>query len=257
MSLVKHQISLLNIHFQTLSAPPPFSHHYQIILDLSADNPRVDFTISYPGREKLSEEEILEEGFTLEDDYQWKGELPKSWKFAIIDELRKTKSLFDAPKPHAQQVLQLHITYKNDDQQSGIPNNTGSWEYFAQEMVQAIYEISQKELPLEITYLEIGKHSTERIVINPSFSARKVKVGRQQPAGGHNKEYDWSQLKPLLEVIYLPDYDAAQSSEKEPGKPGSYISPGDGLWYELGKAVTNPGGKKDVVGEMQQRIRQL
>lgn len=257
MSLVKHQIKLLDIHYQTLSAPPPFSHHYQISLGLSAEQPQVGFTISYSGREKLSEEEILEEGFTLEDDYQWQGELPKSWKFAIIDELRKSKSLFDAPKPHAQAVLQLDITYENGEQQSGIPNNPENWEYFAQEMVQAIYEISQKELPLEIIYLEIGKHGTESIGINPSFSARRVRVERHQAAGSHKKEYDWSQLKPLLEVIYLPDYDAEQGSEKKPGKPGSYISPGDGLWYELGKAVTNPGGKKDVVGEMQQRIRQL
>ena len=257
MSLVKHHIVSLVIQFETLTAPPPFSHHYQITLDLSVAQPILEFEINYSDREQLSEEEILEEGFTLEDDYTWKGELPKAWKFATLDLLRKSKNLFDEPKPHVQQILRISITYENGEQWGGIPNNTESWEYFAQEMIQAIYEISQKELPLEINYLEVSSQQKQVVTIKPSFSYRKVRVERKQPGEEHQKEYEWGQLKPLLEAIYLPDYDSEQASSKEPRKQGNYISPGDGLWYELGKAVTNPGEKKDAVSEMQERSGML
>jgi len=257
MSLVKHNIKTLEISFRTLSAPPPFSHHYRLKIDLSQAEPQTDFEINYTEREQLSEEEILEEGFTLEDDHQWQGALPKSWKFAIIDELRKSKKLFEEPKPHIQQLLELDITYENGEQTAGIPNNPETWEYFTQEIIQAIYELSKKEMPLEISYLEISPKAKTRISISPSFSRRKVNVVAE--SGGQKKqtEHDWDQLKPLLEAVYLPDYDAELASDKVPAKPGSYISPGDGLWYELGKAVTNPGEKKDAVGEMSASITSL
>ena len=257
MSLVKHHIKSVEIHLETLSVPPPFSHYYHIKLSFTDTLPQVDFEIQYTDREQLSEEEILEEGFTLEDDFQWKGELPKAWKFATIEQLRKSKQLFDAPKTHAQQVLQLSITYEDGTQQDGIPNNPESWEYFSQELIQAIYELSRKERPLEISYLELNEQEKVKITINPSFSDLKIRVWRNLEGENHKKEHDWSLLKPLLEAIYLPDYDAEQASEKTPQKTGSFISPGDGLWYELGQAVTNPGEKKDAVGEMQQRIRSL
>ena len=257
MSLVKHRITALEIHFKTLTVPPPFSHAYHIRIALEAEQPATSFEIHYTEREQLSEEEILEEGFTAEDDFQWEGSLPKTWKFATLDQLRKSKQLFDTPKPHTQQVLSLTVTYENGEQVSGIPNNPETWEYFTQEMIQAIYELGQKEMPLEVTHLEINSKEQIQLTIQPSFSMRNIRVTSNTAGQKKQQEHDWDRLKPLLEAIYLPDYDAEQASEKEPKKPGSYISPGDGLWYKLGKAVTNPGEKKDVVGALEQSIKAL
>ena len=257
MSLIKQRVDSLEIHFQTLELPPPFSHTYDIKLDLSADLPQAEFDIQYTHRQALSEEEILEEGFTPEDDFQWKGTIPKTWKYAILDQLRSSKKLFDAPPPHAQQVLSLTIRYEDGELVRGIPSSQEPWIYFSQEIIQAIYELGEKEMPLEIIYLEINGQEKLQIKIRPSFSQRKVNVTGKQQGKVQKSEHEWQHLKPLLEAVYLPDYDSEQASEKEPKKSGSYISPGDGLWYTLGKAVTNPGEKKDALGALQQKIKAL
>ena len=36
-----------------------------------------------------------------------------------------------------------------------------------------------------------------------------------------------------MKYIFAFDYMPENGFEKIPGKPGNYISPGDGLWYEL------------------------
>lgn len=257
MSLIKQRLNALEIDFQTLLLPPPFSHTYRITAALAGDELGIHFEIHYTEREQLSKEEILEEGFTPEDDYRWEGTLPKAWTFAMLEQLRKSNKLFEVPKSHAQQLLSLNIRYENGEQLSGIPNNQETWEYFAQEMIQAIYEISKKEMPLEILYQEINDQAKLQISIQPSFSQRKVRIHSQQQGKLYKQEHEWARLKPLLETVYLPDYQAELASTEEPRKPGSYISPGDGLWYELGKAVTNPGEKKDAVGALKERIRAL
>jgi len=254
MSLVKQPLTRLEIVFETIDIPPPFSHRYSIAIRLETARPQLDFEIAYSGREHLSEEEILEEGFHIDDDFHWKGELPSVWKNAFLEELRRSKSLFDQPKQHAQQALSLSIAYQGGDVKEGLPNNQESWVYFSQEIIQAIYEVSEKERPLEIVYLEIGKQGKREIKIRPSFSYRKVQVNTYEQGQTSEKEHTWKVLKPLLSTIYLPDYNAGLALPQAPKKQGSYISPGDGLWYELGKAVVNPGEKRDVVGEMQQRI---
>ncbi|MFP4091222.1 MAG: hypothetical protein ACLFT3_13020, partial [Cyclobacteriaceae bacterium] len=227
MSLTKQHIKILEINAETLIAPPPFSHYYRIFVNFTSDIPQVDFNIAYSGREQLGEEEILEEGFTLADDFSWQGELPKNWKFAIFEQLRKTKSLFEEAKPHAQQLLELSITYENGEQTSGVPSNSESWEYFSQELIQAIYELGQKELPLEIIYLEnSGKSDSLRIRLQPSFSFRKVRAEKEENGKKDKKEHEWEQLKPLLEAIYRPDYDAEKASDQPPKKPGKYLMPG-------------------------------
>jgi len=257
MSLLKHRIDSLEINFQTLTLPPPFSHSYRISVTLKDDEPKIRFEIQYTEREQLSEEEILEEGFTPEDDYQWEGTLPKTWKFALLEKLRNSKKLYDTPRPHAQQALSLNISYENGEHTHGIPNNAETWEYFAQEMIQAIYEISRKEMPLEISYLEVSSREKIQLSIRPSFSKRNVRVISDVSGQKKQQDHDWAMLKPLLEAIYLPDYNTELASHKEPRKPGSYISPGDGLWYKLGEAVTNPGEKKDIVLDLEKRIQQF
>jgi hypothetical protein len=258
MSLVHQHIKVVEINGQTLIAPPPFSHQYHLLIDLSADSPEVTFELSYTGRESLSEEEILEEGFTLEDDFGWQGTLPRAWKFALIEQLRKTKSLFDKAKPHAQQLLGLHLSYETGEKAEGIPANSESWEYFTQELIQAVFEMGQKERPLEVIYLEVGrKNRSYSIRLQPSFGYRKVKVEQEEDGHKSKKEHEWKALKPLLEAVYLPDYDVEQARQSLPRKAGKYLMPGDGLWYELGKAVTSPGKKYDAVAALEQAIKSL
>lgn len=257
MSVFRDNVSHLEISFKTLQLPAPFSHTYHLLLDLTQPDPVVDFNIHYTERETLSDEEIMDEGFTPQDDYQWQGSLDKVWKPEVVDQLLSTNKLTNTPKLHAQQVLKLKASYNNDKQIKGIPDNATSWEYFVQEVIQAIYELSGKELPLEVIYHEVTPDYQHTVSICPSFSHRNMLTTHQQGDEQYKKEHNWDLFKPLMEAIYLPDYDTEQASESIPNQPGKYIMPGDGYWYQLGVAVRNPGKKRDVLQEMEDRIGQL
>ncbi|WPP50619.1 hypothetical protein [Catalinimonas niigatensis] len=252
-----HNTDRLEVRFQTLLAPPPYSHEYLLQLDFSLEEPLAYFQINYTDRDQLTEEEILEEGFSPEDDFEWKGALPKVWKAATLDFLNKTKTLIEKPKPNSQHLLELLIDYTNSEQTKGIPDNAEDWEYFVQEIIQAIYEISEKELPLEISYVEQGKSNKQIIHIHVRFSQRSLQVVQEKV--GKKKEHNllWEQLMPLLQAVYLPDYDPEKAKQNLPDAPGKYIDQGDGLWYELGKAVTNPSKKVDAVGKLEKMLKEF
>lgn len=254
MSLIKSRIKQIEINFQTLLAPPPYAHEYQLVIDFSGQL-QTSFQIKYTEREQLTEEEIVEEGFTLYDDFEWKGMLPKAWKPAILDVVASTNHLFDTPKAESQQVLELKLDYENNETEKGIPDNLESWEYFSQEIIQAIYEISKKELPLEISYVEQSGNDKQLIRIQPRFSHRSLTVTREKDGKKEEKSLKWDQLLSLLQTVYLPDYDPEKAKQKLPNKPGKYIDQGDGLWYKLGSAVSNPSKKKDAVGELEKMFR--
>ncbi|MDF9795003.1 hypothetical protein OKW21_000266 [Catalinimonas alkaloidigena] len=255
MSLIKSRIKQIEIIFQTLVVPPPYAHEYRLSIDFSSAQLQTSFQIKYTEREQLSEEEIIEEGFTLYDDFEWKGSLPKPWKPAILDVVASTNHLFESPKPDSQQVLELKLNYENDETEKGIPDNIEGWEYFTQEIIQAIYEISKKELPLKISYVELGANDKQTISVQPRFSHRSLTVMREKNGKKEEKTLKWEQLMPLLQTVYLPDYDPEKAKNKLPNKPGKYIDQGDGLWYKLGTAVSNPSKKKDAVGEMEKMFR--
>lgn len=254
MSLINSRIKQIEINFQTLMVPPPYAHEYQLVVDFS-DQLQTSFQIKYTEREQLTEEEIVEEGFTLYDDFEWKGTLPKAWKPAILDVIAKTNHLYDAPKADTQQVFELKVDYENAETAKGIPDNIESWEYFSQEIIQAIYEISKKELPLQITFVEQGPNNKQTIRIQPRFSHRTLTVEREKNGKKEEKSLKWEQLLSLLQVVYLPDYNPEKAKQKLPNKPGQYIDQGDGLWYKLGSAVSNPSKKKDAVGELEKMFR--
>jgi hypothetical protein len=260
MSLLKHDTQRLEILFQTLLAPPPYSHEYLLHLDLASAR-RSDaellasFQINYTDREQLTEEEILDEGFSLEDDFAWKGVLPKVWKAATLDFLDKTKNLFEKPKPTAQHLLELLLDQGPAGHRRGIPDNAEDWEYFVQEIIQVIYEISKKELPLEIHYVEQDKNSKQSIHIQACFSQRSLQVVREEDGRKNEQEARWEQLRPLLQAVYLPDYDPEKAKTSLPHKAGKYIDQGDGLWYELGVSVTNPSKKVDAVGKLEKILK--
>ncbi len=255
MSVIKHDTKKLEVRFQTLLAPPPYSHEYLLRLDFSFAEPTVFFQVSYTGRDQLTEEEILEEGFTLQDDFEWKGTLSKTWETATLNLLMKTKTFFEHPKPSSQTVLSLVVDHQDNDSTSGIPDNMQDWEYHVQEVIQAIFEISKKELPLRITYVEQDQKSKLSISIHPRFSDRSLKVVREKDGKTDEHSLPWEQLMSLLQAVYLPDYDPEKAKQKLPDNPGNYIDQGDGLWYALGKAVTNPSKKIDAIGQLEKKLK--
>lgn len=253
-----HHFQEITASFQTLQAPPPYSHGYQFIIQPQGAQLKVLYQLTYTDRESLTEDEILEEGFTLDDDYGWEGILPEVWQQALVKMLQQTTKIDPKPTNIYPNVIRLKVQISEEETVEGTPDNLEGWEYFLQELTQAVFELSLKERPLEVYYLEnLASDQSLSIAIKPSFSTRRLDVEVSHNKKKQSKELSWDQLKPLLKAIYLPDYDEEQARVQQPKKPGQYIDPGEGKWYELYKGITNPGKQYDAVGALEKEIKKL
>ena len=238
----------LTVHYETLTFSPPFSYRYTLKIRWQSKALSVDYHLEYTDREEMSKEDILEEGFTPNDDFRWQGTLPSAWRQALEEIIDRTPALSKQSLDAYEQSLVLTLQYAGQ-QHKGWPPNAPEWEYYLQELVQAIYEASQRERPLKIRYFNnIGEYP-QLVHIQASFLHRRLTVETKQPKKKtHIKE--WKQLKPLLQAVYTLDYDSDQPFEamigKEPQQPGRYIDPGEGRWYLLGRQAKNPGNQ-DII----------
>jgi len=228
----------LVIHFDTEVLPAPFCHRYRIAIQREeAGLFTVSLDLEYYGREELTEEEILEEGFSYNDDYQWKGDLPMVWGAAIDDKIKATSWKRHAP---TREESSLYLRIRRPDAAEDVwPADKKQWETFAQELIQAIFELGKKEAPLTIQFLNI-ENAQRSYSIEYKFAERTVSI---HTAEKHQKPMDWHEGQRLLKYIFSFDYLPEDAIEK-PKKPGNYISPGDGLWYDLSIATQKGDSEK-------------
>ncbi|MCK5704953.1 MAG: hypothetical protein KAI29_27565 [Cyclobacteriaceae bacterium] len=223
--------SKITFEYNTGPIPPPFCHKYKIvILKSKHEKYQVDLNLEYYDRDEITEDEIFDEGFSLDDDYKWKGNLPQVWGHEIERNL-KSANWKKRPGP-GNDGSELIIRISQDNQSEVLqPSSTREWEIFIQEIIQAIFELSKKEAPLHISFLSgESKNHGEKVEFVFSFANRNVLLISSK--NGQNP-MDWKEGEKLLKYIFAFNYMPESGFEKIPEKPGDYISPGDGLWYEL------------------------
>ncbi len=227
----------LEIHFDTKILPPPFSHRYKLAIEKSGDNNLgVDLNLEYYGREELSDEDILVEGFSESDNYQWKGKLPPIWTTVIDNKLQSSNWKKKADGQDSELFLRIG---HSQGAEMMWPADKKQWETFAQELIQAIFELGKKEAPLKIEFLNI--ENVQRFYnIEYKFAERAVLL---EAAEKHQKPMDWHEGQRLLKYIFSFDYLPEDAIDK-PKKQGNYISPGDGLWYDLSHSVQKGDSEK-------------
>ena len=245
----------LEIFSQTLpEVPPPYAHAYKI--SLSKSNPKdnknitelkINFEIDYIFREGLSKEEILAEGFSEDDDYRWEGVLPAIWHTEIEDFLEKT----------TYQTEILNDLYLKINETKKTPENLEEWQYFVQELVQAIYEKAAHSLPLLIRLrtVETDKNADKNtpkngitLALEPSFVERKVIASLKKNKEKHQIiPISWEHFGLTLRKIYELDYIEEKGREEEPQKNGFFIDNGQGFWYEEGKSFA---GDSKIINEV-------
>lgn len=253
------QILALEIQFHTAEIiPPPYSHRYSIRLGLGNSNPTpVQFDLTYTQRDELTEEEILEEGFTEEDDFQWRGDLDIAWGEAVMALAQKTKFTSKPTGPSSNHISVL-FDYPEGSTAQGTPSNATDWEYLGQELIQAIFETANVEAPLKLIYLKRSpKGQHVQLEMNVFFSRRTVKASMQIGNLKRSKQLDWQTLNPMLKLIYSGEFLAEKALSKEPISPGQYLSLGDGLWYEFGRSLQNPNGNNRYLSDVEDTFDSL
>ncbi|CAG4998269.1 hypothetical protein DYBT9275_01966 [Dyadobacter sp. CECT 9275] len=232
------------IRFQTAPAiPAPFSHYDTLKLDItSATELHVDFAISYLDRDELTEEEILDEGFTMDDDFKWKGAFSPIWIKEFEKIFTSSKIIRQREEKEYEDFVEIELQ-EEEKRVTVYPVDRERWAYFIQEFMQAILEIAGREKPFELTYLQIGDNPVQ-LDLKASFADKSFVISKNS---GRPAQLDWQQLQKILDTVYKAEFIPDEAATSKPKKDGKYISAGDGLWYQLGVAVVEVSGKsKDL-----------
>ncbi|MCC5929740.1 MAG: hypothetical protein JJU28_10875 [Cyclobacteriaceae bacterium] len=235
-------ISSVIFRYDTTQLPPPFCYRYTLHLRFDPDEVKTNYNHHYYGREELEEEEILEEGFSHNDDFTWKGNLPGIWKSVLLDKIEKSNYRKKKKNSEHEPQLEISLNYADGNEEVKHPDDLRSWEFLLQEVVQAIFELGKKEMPLKISYLFKNEDLQILKVFEMTFAERKSTLTEE--VGGkrkYPKVLSWDVALRMLRNIYALDYDAEKSLKGEmPSRQGRFIDPGEGIWYKLGEGVTNP-----------------
>jgi len=210
--------------------PAPYCYRYQIEIQLK-DQIELSVSIAYYDREDLSIEEIEAEGFSEDDDFKWKGKWPEYWREPISVVLSKLK------KGKGSQNLKVFM-HEDGDYREYFPADFGWFEYFMQELIQAIYEKSGRQNEFVIQVLDKNTQESRKLEFTFSFYKRKVFV--------NENEISWNDSSSIMDELFSFEYDAFSALSKEPVENGFYINPGDGLWYQTDVAVKN-NSKKSMI----------
>lgn len=233
----------LDIKFETADIiPAPFSH--QIVVKASLDKPTIplSFQILYTYRDDLTEEEILEEGFTLKDNFSWEGQLDAAWREPILKLIEQTPEKF-TNKGLEEEENFFEITLNN--QEKGVPKNQESWEYLLQELMQAVFETAEKEAPLYLIFVEIDQQKkVSSLEISLQFAQRKANAYTMDGENKTEKEIDWELAKDVIQLVFIGEFIPEKATTNEPKNTGKYLSTGDGIWYEFTKSLKNPNGNR-------------
>ncbi|GGB85049.1 hypothetical protein [Dyadobacter sediminis] len=234
------------IRFQTAPVvPAPFSHFYTLQLGIaSANQLNVDFSIVYTDREEMDEDDLLDEGFSTDDDYKWKGALPANWINEFEEIFSSSKTIRKREESEFEDFIELELE-ENGKMVTIYPVDKERWSYFLQEFMQAIFEASGREKPFELTFLEIDADKKQtQVDLIASFARKTFTLSKgKNPA----RQLEWAQLQRMMDTVYKAEFVAENASESRPSQKGLYITAGDGLWYQLGVAVLETTAKsKDL-----------
>lgn len=235
----------------TQNQPAPYAYSQRFVLVEDGNSLSVELKMKYLDRDTLTPEEIYEEGFTEEDDYEWNVQLAESWVEELHSVIERTSY---RKKPGKEEPLAIEIDDPSKkDQSTRYPSEYGMWEYFTQELAQAVFEVSGRELRLQIQIKEITKAESSDYTIHGSFAERLAKVRRN----GEEIEIPWQKLKSMIKTVFMPDYLPELALEKEPRKRGLFLSMEEGVWYKVGHAILEPSKKSKTIERLEELVSEL
>ncbi|RRB07062.1 hypothetical protein [Larkinella rosea] len=250
----------VEIRYQTAQVvPPPYAHFFTIAIRSMDDKGlQIDFTMTYTDRDELEEEEITGEGFTANDDYTWSGRLLPVWTQTVGELVRKTQlKPFDEEKLNDNQdYFLVSVERENQSKSSGTPSHRTEWQFLSQELIQAVYEVSGKEKPFEVTYVEIESGNRTEARLTASFSRREVRLETRKNNQSQSRALPWKELTSMMEVFYAVDYDSEAALPDLPRKTGRYLNLGTPEWYETGTSLIGDEGAVNKLRKLLNRLTQ-
>lgn len=201
----------LILSYQPLQLQPPFA--YAVVFQFKVKNSDINamFDLEYLGRADVSDDELIADGFTRDDDFIWKGTLNHRW----ISDIEFFVNAEVGQEPDDQVYLNIH----HNDKDRGFPLKIDQAEILLQELMQAILETNEIESPLASQVSIAGKI----IDLKWSFKDRLIRIDDQH-------SYEWELGRDLIDKIFNRNFESLKSIKKP---ELNSVCPGDGNWYPI------------------------
>jgi hypothetical protein len=247
----------LTLRFETApNVPPPFAYQYELALAFDPQSLHANLRLTYLDREDLDPEEIENEGFTQNDDYDWQGQLEPAWQAQLEKIWKKTKLETEDNGSDNDDFLELEMQ-ATTALTVGVPKNYEEWHYMAQELLQAVFETAGKERPFELKVLQNNESSSVEAILTASFKARSAQVKRIENGKSALRHYAWHTLSELMQTLYAPDYENENVPTKKPTQLGLFVNVGDQFWYEIGTHIVEPGKNTKALLKLENALGEL
>ena len=224
----------LRIRYQTArSLPAPYAYFYTLTARPTGPDVQVDLAITYPDRNDIDDDELIAEGFTRNDDFNWSGRLPGAWLRALGDVADKTRLQPLDEEQLGEEDDFWSVTLSDRAGDSGKPANADDWQYVVQELIQATYEADKRERPFELTFLENdGRRAGRELILTASFADRSVTIRDQHQRDG-SRLLPWSTLRRVMSAVYGVDFDPERTLDRRPKTGGQWLNLGADEWYDV------------------------
>lgn len=218
-----------------MQVPPPFAMAYTLSIDIK-ETCQISLNIEYLDREELEEDEIYDEGFTLDDDFEWKGELGENWAEAIENFFKDVTI-----SPNSEDLNHwLYVEIADGiNTTNGHIANPEKHLNFLQQIIQACFEKAKREAPLKLDLIIVADGTKSNFKAKASFVERAFTI--------NDKAKTWSDLERLMGILYLDEPEATKPA-KNPNKEGYWIDyTAEGLYFKMKKLKED---KKKLLNEI-------
>ena len=245
-------------YFQLFYESPndvPAPYHLEAVFsfsDFGTNNPKVDLAIQYLDREDFSREELIEEGLMPEDKWNWSGSLSESWKERLFLSFSKYKSGSCNPKDS-----EPFITLELEHTTTAVPRFLEMEENLVQELMQAIFEQAEKELPLYLGF-QFKKTNGEWTRIEGILSFANLNLHYRDSV--LDQEFylnDWDKIQGLMNLVYIADFQIDKAREDFKNTQSLAVFPGDGFWYVAGDSLRKPTGNNRYFDTLEDKLQDL
>ncbi len=255
--MLNTNIKSFEIRFETSeNTPPPYSYMYILKGTPKEQHLALEYQIQYTHRDDLSVEEIVGQGFSLNDDLDLDGEISAVWAEQISELLGRTKIATNRVENANANFLEIDIINEQDEKNTFIPANQDHWDYLCEELNQALLEVRQVERPLLLRFKKNTANERIEFQFITEFSKRTVLVKRKAKDGSSKEaNLSWQEGKDFLELVFKPDYFVEEAQTDEPIKQeGFFINIGDDFWYEAGQSLMNRSEKVDIIAKIEKKL---
>ncbi len=250
MDFFKHDFKL----FYESPSDIPAPYHFEALFELkSFENDKLELSlhVQYVEREDFSSEELIAEGLSVEDKFEWSGDLPIIWKNRLALSFSKYKSGSCDPKD-----AEPFIAIEAANTSTYVPRFLDFEENLIQELMQAIYEVAGKEYPLFLGFQFKDENDTWN-KYQGEMSFANLNFTYSNSSGQVETISDWDKLQDIVNTVFIAEFITDKALEDLKKSSSFAVFPGDGFWYIAGDSLRKPSGNTNYFDILEMKLREL